>query len=155
MLQAIGRLHRIGQSRVQRITILTVDHTYDQVLQAKATVKMLDQISEEANMEEVEEPPIEALGDAITEGEKTKAISDFKNAIVTGQAEELVRKMLGQRTSRKDWGNVLDLRAKDSLQYRHAETPRALKKHTLEVLESQPVKRMRMSGGMGKSADYS
>jgi hypothetical protein len=63
---------------------------------------MLNQISREADIEKVEKPLIKALEEAITKDEKTKTISDFKNAIITSQAEELVRKMLSQQISQKD-----------------------------------------------------
>ena len=40
-LQAAGRVIRIGQKQRCTIYILTIDHTYDQVLQATAARKMI------------------------------------------------------------------------------------------------------------------
>lgn len=40
-LQVVGRVHRIGQERVQRIWIVTLDHSYDQILQSQQTNKMV------------------------------------------------------------------------------------------------------------------
>lgn len=154
-LQAIGRLHRIGQGRIQRVTILTVDHSYDQVLQAKATTKMLDQIAGEAAVREIGEPPEAVFADVVTAAEKDQAIAEWKNERVMSQAEEFVRQMLGQRRSRRQWGNILDLRAKDQLHYSGPETPRALKKHTQDLLELAPAKRRRLNDGPGELVDCS
>jgi len=67
-----------------------VDHTYDQILQAKATNKMIAQLAGEARIKGNSQEEMEA------------------------NAEELITKILGQRCSRKDWGE-LDLKAKDKL----------------------------------------
>lgn len=90
IIQTIGRIHRLGQKEVQDIYIITVDHTYDQVLQAKATNKMIAQLSGEARIKGNSQEEMEA------------------------NAEELITKILGQRCSRKDWGG-LDLKVKDQL----------------------------------------
>jgi hypothetical protein len=90
VIQTIGRIHRLGQKEVQDIYIVTVDHTYDQVLQAKAANKMVAQLAGEARVQ----------GDSQEETEKA--------------AEQLVTKILGQRCSRMDWLD-LDLKAKDKL----------------------------------------
>jgi hypothetical protein len=80
----------LGQKEVQDIYIVTVDHTYDQILQAKAANKMVAQLAGEARVQ----------GDSQEEMEKV--------------AEQLVTKILGQRCSRVDWLD-LDLKAKDKL----------------------------------------
>jgi len=90
IIQTIGRIHRLGQKEVQDIYIITVDHTYDQILQAKATNKMIAQLAGEARIKGNSQEEMEA------------------------NAEELITKILGQRCSRKDWGE-LDLKAKDKL----------------------------------------
>lgn len=51
VLQALGRTHRIGQLRSQRVWIVTQDHRYDQLLQAAQTKKMLLQIAGEGLIE--------------------------------------------------------------------------------------------------------
>lgn len=45
MLQAIGRVFRIGQKHPQNIWILTADETYDQVKQHRAATKIISQIA--------------------------------------------------------------------------------------------------------------
>jgi hypothetical protein len=90
IIQTIGRIHRLGQKEVQDVYIITVDHTYDQILQAKAANKMVAQLAGEARIQ----------GDSKEEMEEV--------------AEHLVTKILGQRCSRVDWLD-LDLRAKDKL----------------------------------------
>lgn len=43
VLQALGRVHRIGQRLPQRIWIITLNHSYDQILQCFQTTKMVSQ----------------------------------------------------------------------------------------------------------------
>jgi hypothetical protein len=90
IIQTIGRIHRLGQKEVQDIYIITVDRTYDQILQAKATVKMIAQLAGEAR----------TIGNSQEEMEEN--------------AEELITKILGQRCSRREWAE-LDLSAKNKL----------------------------------------
>jgi len=90
IIQTIGRIHRLGQKEVQDVYIITVDHTYDQVLQAKATNKMIAQLS----------------GEARTTGNSKEEME--------ANAEQLITRILGQRCSRKDWLD-LDLKVKDKL----------------------------------------
>jgi hypothetical protein len=86
---AIGRIHRLGQERVQDIYIITVDHSYDQILQAKAAKKMVAQLAGESRHEGTPE-------------EKQAS------------AEDLVTRILGQRCSRVEWADT-DLGVKDQL----------------------------------------
>ena len=51
LLQTIGRIHRLEQQKVQEIWVLGTDHTYDQMLQAKAVKKIVIQILGEADLE--------------------------------------------------------------------------------------------------------
>lgn len=51
VMQALGRAHRFGQQRFQRVWIVTQDHSYDQLLQASQTRKMLQQIAGEGLIE--------------------------------------------------------------------------------------------------------
>jgi hypothetical protein len=51
VLQALGRTHRIGQSRFQRVWTITQDHSYDQLSQAAQTKEMLQQIAGEGLIE--------------------------------------------------------------------------------------------------------
>lgn len=106
-------MHRLGQGKVQRVTTLTVDRTYDQLLQANCTRKMLAQIAGEGD---IQTGPVPAeLDDIADEDEREEAIRAWRTDEVNKQAEELIRRMLGQRCSRKDWTDKLDLGAKDEL----------------------------------------
>ena len=73
-LQALGRAHRIGQSRFQRVWIITQDHSYDQLLQAAQTKKMLQQIAGEGLIE-LDDAEFEMNDDQIA-GETADIIED-------------------------------------------------------------------------------
>lgn len=73
ILQMIGRVHRLGQKHVPEIIILSMWGSYDSIMEARQTKKMLPQLSGE--------------GKAMT---------------VEGAAK-LLKKMLGQSTSRINW----------------------------------------------------
>lgn len=90
IVQTIGRTHRLGQHEVQDIYIITVDRSYDQILQAKAAAKMVAQLAGESRVSGNTKEEMEAA------------------------AEKLVTKILGQRCSRLEWLD-LDLKAKDKL----------------------------------------
>jgi superfamily II DNA or RNA helicase len=76
-LQAFGRIHRLGQSRKQKIWIVTTDHTYDQLLQAHIAAKMQSQLAGEGNID-----------------------SEYGT---TAQVDEMIRRLLGQHVSRRSW----------------------------------------------------
>ena len=58
--QAAGRVLRIGQERTCRFWILTMDHTYDQCIQANAANKMISIIAGGGDMRAAEEAVFEA-----------------------------------------------------------------------------------------------
>lgn len=50
LLQAIGHIFHLGQTCSQRVWIVTVDRTYDQIIQARAARKMISQIAGQGNI---------------------------------------------------------------------------------------------------------
>lgn len=126
IFQTIGRIHRLGSDRFQRIWIVTLDHSYDQIMQASQTHKMLQQIAGEGAIK-IEPSDYELSEDDI---EKELAASKLtgvqlehfevslrdKNGrraqLITSRAEAILVKALGQRTSRLTW-NEHRLKAKD------------------------------------------
>ena len=51
ILQALGRIFRIGQSKAGKITIVTMEYTFGHVLQHKAALKMISQLSGQTDNE--------------------------------------------------------------------------------------------------------
>lgn len=111
--------------------ILTVNHSYDQILQAKQTSKMLAQIAGEADLQETVTYPqeISEIPDLLERAEREKEYADY---VIQAQAEEVIRKMMGQRASRLDWGNATDLTAKDKLP--GPSTPSKVNKRTRDLM---------------------
>jgi hypothetical protein len=79
LIQAFGRIHRVGQIREQQIRILTVEGTYDEYLEGFMAEKFIPQISAEGD-----------LGDL-----QGKARHD--------SAAEILRSLLDQEISRAGW----------------------------------------------------
>ncbi|KIN01128.1 hypothetical protein OIDMADRAFT_145247 [Oidiodendron maius Zn] len=73
ILQMIGRVHRLGQKNIPEIIILSMWASYDSVMEARQTAKMLPQLSGEG-----------------------------KGLTMEGAAK-MLQKMLGQSTSRVGW----------------------------------------------------
>lgn len=128
--QAIGRIHRIGQSHVQRIWILTANYTYDGTQQARAAKKMYGQIAGQSDLEvtqEAIEQQVEVYkaqtagaetaewankNEPFTEEEmESRAISYLQHRKVV----ELYTTTFGQRTPRHGWDNIRLLAQKDLL----------------------------------------
>lgn len=132
-----------------------MDHSYDQVLQAKATCKFLDQIAGEAFMQAVGEPPSDIFGDELNALKRAQLEMDWKNEQVLYKAEESVRMMLGQRASRRRWGDVLDLRAKDKIKYPNPTTSKKIRSHTLDLTGTSPIPLRRLAGQTGEPTNCS
>lgn len=106
MMQVIGRIHRLGQTREQRVWVLTLARSYDNILQHNQTTKMLQQVAGEANLElQVSQRQAESF-DA----------SEYQDTRILGRSirmacQSLVQQLLGQRHSRapKYWRDLLDL----------------------------------------------
>jgi hypothetical protein len=157
ILQIVGRVHRLGQTKIQHIEIITTDHTYDQVIQAKHTSKMIGQIAAEADIFEEAEIPEEIQAIEV-EHQREEAIKEFRDSKINEQAEDLIRQMLGQRCSRRQWDNLNDLTLKDRLVHDPEHTsPSGVRKRFRDLMDSAPTtplsKRPRLAETPGRSID--
>ena len=119
IFQCGGRMFRIGQLLAQKIWQVTVDQTYDQKIQYRAALKMIGQIAaqnlnldlDRGHMDD-EAAEVDALNEGLSLDERKEMAE--QEAIET-KAKELLRQVLGQRTSRaeEEWGDVEDLELKD------------------------------------------
>ena len=106
ILQVIGRIHRLGQSRVQNVWIITMARSYDNILQFDQTNKMIAQLAGEADVQ---------IDEAETDGGELSDLDDVadkrKGKQIRGQCQEMIRRLLGQRVSRGDevWGDRKNL----------------------------------------------
>ena len=121
-----------------------MDHSYDQVIQARHTKKMLAQISAEADLLEEFDYP-QSILDIEDEFELQAAKKEFADRVIEQQSEELIRRMMGQRVSRKNWGNIQDLEAKDKMPRVVAETPSRVGKRTRDLMAYTPSPRAKRS----------
>ena len=115
--QMIGRLWRVGQLKAVMVWLLTVDFTYDQVIQSRITRKAISQFASQAAASA--EPEGKGKGKA-REDEVPADESDVANA--DGISEEMEERCIGYymqlygfRSPRHAWGNAVDLAAKDEL----------------------------------------
>jgi hypothetical protein len=130
--QAIGRVHRIGQTKHQDIYIVSKNHSYDQKLQAQAAQKMYGQIAGQSDLSCTENEIEMAKKElASKDGDEDGNPSDDKggegcdmdlsrteSAIQQAKHNKVITLYMatfGQRTPRHDWGNVRQLGAKDLL----------------------------------------
>lgn len=144
LLQAIGRVHRLGQKEDQLIWILGLDHSYDQWIQAKVARKFRAQVLGEASLkhktwEEEELVQLEAdfrltctpqrpFSQAGLEAHQAKLEDEFLNE----QADKLIASLIGFRSNRKGWDTV-NLYAKDSEPV-YSTTPRKVQRfHTSKL----------------------
>ncbi|OJD30027.1 helicase [Diplodia corticola] len=115
--QIIGRLWRVGQSKIVDVYILVVDFTYDQVLQARATKKALAQLASQARIKEKpdDDDNEEDENEDETADDKAEAEDSTENAKVN-QCIEYYTRLYGFRSPRHEWDNARDLAAKDNLE---------------------------------------
>lgn len=128
--QAIGRVHRIGQTKVQEVYIVTKNHSYDQKVQAHAARKMYGQIAGQSDLtitgpefeaarEEASNRKQEEDGSSDASVDADSEIDHDKDAIIEIARDRKVMKLymatFGQRSPRQDWDDIRDLSAKDSL----------------------------------------
>ena len=110
--QCIKSIHRMGQRHAQKVWILTVDRTYDQVIQARAASKYLGQLAGslqfKPTLDEIEQAKryLKDYGD--TDRDPESYALDLK-------CQTLYMQLYGQRSSRHEWLNIDDLYAKDKL----------------------------------------
>ena len=108
VLQIIGRIHRLGQTRIQRVWIVTLARSYDNYLQYEQTNKMVAQLAGEADVQVVDE-----IVDDGAESDLDDAAGIRKGRQIRHQCKEMIRRLLGQRVSRAEehWGDRQDLEA--------------------------------------------
>ena len=113
MFQAIGRVFRLGQVRMGRIVILTLDQTYDGTLQCRAASKMIGNIAAQSSIS-VSQAEIDAARPLTAE---TQAMSDndLKNFVIENKAAALYTRVTGQRSPRHEWVDAYDMLAKNNL----------------------------------------
>jgi superfamily II DNA/RNA helicase len=122
LLQTIGRIHRLGQQRIQEVWILGTDHTYDQILQASAVKKMVIQMLGESEVTQLRTG--QGYKDRLREAhgldddeEVDQMLAEVKGSHLLEQVDGQLVRLLGMRCSRLSWDQK-DLYAKDD----HPET---------------------------------
>lgn len=106
-------------------------------------------------MQAVDKPSSNIFGDELNRIKRDQLALDWKNEQVLYKAEEFVRMMLGQRASRRHWGDVLDLRAKDKVRYANPTTPKKIRFHTLDLIDMAPIPLRRLAKQISKPTNYS
>jgi hypothetical protein len=152
VLRALGRAHRIGQLRSQRVWIVTQNHSYDQLLQAAQTKKMLQQIAGEGLIElddadfEISDDQIEdKTADIIDDSERREKANELrgeallrKGRAIRAQSEDIIARMMGQRCSRLDWDSQKNLKLKDKAEQVQA-TPAKVRHAPLPGVNPVPL----------------
>lgn len=101
--QMVGRLWRVGQDKEVKVHILVVDFTYNQVIQARATRKVIAQLASQAE-----------ASDRKAEGNAAPVGPTIKDEM-TNRCISYYMRIYGFRSPRHEWNNHLDLSAKDNL----------------------------------------
>ncbi|KAL4982726.1 P-loop containing nucleoside triphosphate hydrolase protein [Aspergillus falconensis] len=142
LLQAIGRVHRIGQQHAQRVYILFQDHTISRYLEAKNTAKHIPQLAMRIPPAEVAKAKAKAVqalgsdGEEDNDHEAQSRVREAENAAVEELADAALRRQLGQATSRLRMGDVENL-------YRETAVPKS---------QATPIKRrFRNMGGSSRA----
>lgn len=115
LLQGLGRIYRIGQTRPVRAWILVLEYTYDQVLQARCAKKLLTNISGTADYNPTAEDEAAWLTEAGEEPESRPLTEDELASIRDAKACTMYVACFGQCTPRHEWTDAHDLKAKDRL----------------------------------------
>jgi SNF2-related domain/Helicase conserved C-terminal domain len=95
VVQILGRIHRLGQGSIQRVWIVTQARSWDNILQYDQTHKMISQLAGEAKVEVPTEDDIED-----SESDLDHRHDRFKGSEIRRQCENLIMRLLGQKTSR-------------------------------------------------------
>jgi hypothetical protein len=146
ILQAIGRVHRLGQTKEQKIWILFAEHTFNRYIEWNNTRKMLSQLAGE-NAGVLASKVREMVG-------KTGSDSDARRDVIEKETESMLMKLLGQSRSRMGFDNWLDLGRGQSL-----DSKASMKKHATEEQEqhgdsSEPAtKRRRIASELSINVD--
>ena len=80
LMQALGRIHRLGQKKIQRVRIITLDHSYDQIMQFNQTTKMLQQVAGEGRIT-IDEAKYQVTPDKFLVAQATAKPTDTVNTI--------------------------------------------------------------------------
>ena len=120
LLQAICRVFRIGQKRQVQAVVLSLDGTYDQVMQARAAGKYISQIAATAGDQgiTVSEDEIDQwMTDQPTTEQCTpeEMRSMAKDIIIFQKCADLYTRSAGQRSERHTWIDALDICIKNQL----------------------------------------
>ena len=128
LLQTIGRIHRLGQYKVQEIWVLGTDHTYDQMLQAKAVKKMVVQMLGEADLEQFHVDDVSRYKDnlrklhGLEDGEDVdQLLAELRDSHLLMQVDARLTRLLGMRCSRLTWDskNLYDKDGEDTQRTPH------------------------------------
>lgn len=99
-LQAIGRMHRLGQSKRQRVWILSGANTFDRYIEYKQSEKFLDRLVGQGHAVFKE---LNRDQDGTTASDESESKSGVKEAIIE-RADEIIQQMFGQPESRRSFG---------------------------------------------------
>lgn len=109
-VQRVGRIHRYQQKHVQEIIILSLRHSYDQILEAKSNKKMVLQLLGEARThdvirsdDEVRQQANDELGHNPDEFKFEEFKAGLRNKDLIGQVDKLLIQSLGMSGSRLEW----------------------------------------------------
>ena len=130
VLQAIGRVHRLGQTHVQDIHILFSDHTFDRFVEMRQATKMIAQIEGQGRSAFPELASINAQEDSDTE--RDIKVSDKVHDV----ASSLYQQMLGQRRSRLGWTDPAKLY--DPGEENRTRSNRRVPRHAAAPIPSSP-----------------
>jgi len=128
LLQTIGRIHRLGQHKVQEIWVLGTDHTYDQMLQAKAVKKMVVQMLGEADLEQFHVGDVSQYKDNLRklhgledDEDVDQLLAELGDSHLLMQVDARLTRLLGMRCSRLTWGskNLYDKDGEDTQRTPH------------------------------------
>ena len=111
-LQAGARVVRIGQTRACKCYILTTNHSYDQVLQSGAALKMIGIIGSYTG-KTVHEDEIQHFRD--THSDSDWSDEKVRDYLINATCEDDYTTMFGQRSYRGRWNNLQDPTIKDRL----------------------------------------
>jgi hypothetical protein len=100
LLQAIGRVHRLGQLHPQKIWILYCEHTFNRYIEWNNTRKFLPQLAGE-HAAYLAKKVRETLGE--------KCDPDARRELIERETEALLMGLLGQARSRLGMGDWMDL----------------------------------------------
>lgn len=118
LLQGLGRGHRIGQKKRLKIYVLTIDHTFDQVMQAKQTQKYLPQFAASCDIDVGSLRHLhEFQGGQGSDDQEVSREDVEKWSEELEELKGLLQTLLGQRSYRgnKEWSDSTDFHKKDDL----------------------------------------